>query len=268
MHGPPLVLQTMKKLCPMLLRAGRIFAAKAAQQLNLGGRQGIKRSKGVQNKNMKISPSILASDFSRLGEELAAIEKTGNRYIHLDVMDGVFVPNLTFGPPVVRALRKNSSLFFDTHLMIVNPKQYIDDFIEAGSDGITIHYECDNDVYEVLKMIRAKGKKAGISFRPKTKVREIADLLPYVDLVLVMSVEPGFGGQEFIPESVEKIRQLDRLRRHKSLDFEIEVDGGITKSTIGPCAEAGLDIAVAGSSVFKTDDYKAAIEGLIKASEK
>lgn len=215
---------------------------------------------------IKIAPSVLSADFSKLGEELAAIEKTGNEFIHLDVMDGVFVPNITFGAPIIKALRKNSGLIFDVHLMIIDPDKYVDDFAGAGADYITVHFESEGDTEKTLKRIKERGVKAGIVIKPKTQVSEIEHLLPLADMVLVMSVEPGFGGQSFMPDSIDKIARLDALRKEHGYNYLIEVDGGINNETIVPCAKAGLDVAVAGSSVFNKPDYKAAIDGLVNAT--
>ncbi len=216
---------------------------------------------------IKIAPSVLSADFSKLGQELAAIEKTGNEFIHLDVMDGVFVPNITFGAPIIKALRKNSNLVFDTHLMIINPDKYIEDFAKAGSDYITVHFESEGDTEKTLKRIRALGVKAGLTIKPKTEVSEIEHLLPFADMVLVMSVEPGFGGQSFMPNSIDKIARLDALRKANGYNYIIEVDGGINTETIVPCARAGLDVAVAGSSVFCKPDYAVAIKELEEAAK-
>ncbi len=215
---------------------------------------------------IKIAPSVLSADFSKLGEELAAIEKTGNEFIHLDVMDGVFVPNITFGAPIIKALRKNSKLIFDTHLMIINPDKYVEDFAKAGSDYITVHFESEGDTTKTLEHIRSLGVKSGLTIKPKTQVSEIEHLLPLADMVLVMSVEPGFGGQSFIPESLDKIAALDKLRKDNGYNYIIEVDGGITTETILPCAKAGLDVAVAGSSVFCKPDYEKALRELEAAA--
>ena len=213
---------------------------------------------------IKIAPSILAADFSRLAEETARVE-TAADYLHLDVMDGMFVPNITFGQSVIAALRPHSKLVFDVHLMITNPLRYVSDFCKAGADIITIHYEsCDNQL-ETLREIRAHGVKAAISIKPATPAFVIEPLLEYVDMVLVMSVEPGFGGQSFIPETMESVKALRQMIDAKGLDVEIEVDGGITADTIRTAYDAGARVFVAGSAVFKPADAAAAIAKLREA---
>ena len=210
---------------------------------------------------IKIAPSILAADFSRLAEETARVENAAE-YLHLDVMDGMFVPNITFGQSVIAALRPHSKLVFDVHLMITNPLRYISDFCKAGADIITIHYEsCDNQL-EVLREIRRQGKKAAISIKPATPAFVIEPLLEHVDMVLVMSVEPGFGGQSFIPETMESVNAVKQMIDAKGLDVEIEVDGGITVDTIRTAYDAGARVFVAGSSVFKPQDAEEAIAKL------
>lgn len=207
---------------------------------------------------IKISPSILAADFSKLGDEVARVESSSD-YLHLDVMDGVFVPNISFGAGIIGSLRKKSALTFDVHLMITNPGRYIEDFAKAGADIITIHYESCTDQLEVLKKIRSLGCRASISIKPATPAFVLEPLLEYVDMVLVMTVEPGFGGQSFIPETMESVRALDAMIKAKGCNIEIEVDGGIGESTIRQAYDAGARVFVAGSSVFKADDPSEAI---------
>lgn len=211
---------------------------------------------------VQISPSILSADFSRLGEEMRAIEAAGAELVHIDVMDGAFVPNISFGAPVYGCVRKDCTIPFDVHLMINEPIRYLDDFAKAGADLITIHAEATDEVAKTLTAIRDKGIKAGLSIKPGTSVDAIRDYLPLCDLVLVMSVEPGFGGQKFMPLAVDKIGQLRDLRAELGLSYVIEVDGGINAQTAPLCIEAGVDILVAGSAVFGKPDYKAAMDVL------
>lgn len=211
---------------------------------------------------VQISPSILSADFSRLGEEMRAIQTAGAELVHIDVMDGAFVPNISFGAPVYGCVRKDCTIPFDVHLMINEPIRYLNDFAKAGADLITIHAEATDKVAETLTAIRDKGIKSGLSIKPGTSVDAIREYLPLCDLVLVMSVEPGFGGQKFMPLAVDKIRQLCDLRTELGLSYVIEVDGGINAETAPLCIEAGVDILVAGSAVFGKPDYKAAMDVL------
>ena len=197
---------------------------------------------------MQIAPSILSSDFARLKEEIESIKNCD--MVHIDVMDGHFVPNLTFGAPVVKCIRKYTDLFFDCHLMISNPLKYAKDFADAGADLITFHYESDNDPKEVIDEIKRLGCKVGISVKPKTPIEDIYPYLDDVDLVLIMSVEPGFGGQSFMPSVLDKVVKLKNLKKK----FVIEIDGGIDDKTIIKAKEAGVDICVAGSYIFKQKD--------------
>lgn len=197
-----------------------------------------------------LSPSILAADFTNLGESLRFIESKKATWVHIDVMDGSFVPNITFGQPVVAALRKISTLQFDVHLMIENPQLHIDTFAEAGADWITFHYEAAVHHHRIIQHIHSLGKKAGISIVPSTPVSALEDILPFVDLVLVMSVNPGFGGQTLIPRCIEKIAQLNELRMKNGYGFRLSVDGGINNKTIGMAVGAGADVIVSGSSFF------------------
>ncbi len=205
-------------------------------------------------KKILISPSILSADFSQLGIEIKRLEQNGADMIHVDVMDGHFVPNLTIGPPVIKALRNHTSLPFDVHLMISPVHKYIKDFAEAGADIITIHPEATNDLDKSVKLIKNLKKKVGISLNPDTKIEIIKDYLSEIDLVLVMSVYPGFGGQKFIPEILKKIENLKKIKDDKNLNFNIEVDGGVNFDNSKSIINAGANILVSGTTIFKDND--------------
>jgi len=211
---------------------------------------------------IKIAPSILSADFARLGEEVRALEAAGADYVHVDVMDGHFVPNLTIGPLVVEAVRKVTSLPLDVHLMIEHPDRYIPDFAKAGADLITVHQEAVPHLHRTVQLIKSLGKKAGVSLNPATPVGTLDVILPDLDLVLVMTVNPGFGGQSFIPAGLEKIAALRRAIDARGLAVELEVDGGVKTDNIGAIATAGAEVFVAGSAVFSTPDYRATIAEL------
>lgn len=213
---------------------------------------------------IKISPSVLAADFTKLGEEVRDIERAGADMVHLDVMDGIFVTNISFGLPVISSLRKVSNMFFDVHLMIDRPERFAKRFIEAGADILTFHYEACEDSASLLREIRELGCKSAISVKPNTSVREIFPFLDLCDMVLVMTVEPGYGGQALIPETLEKVKVLREEIERRGLAVDIQVDGGITSDNAQNAISAGANVLVAGSSVFKASDRKKAIESLRK----
>ncbi len=217
---------------------------------------------------IKISPSVLASDFSALGSEAARMEKCGADYLHLDVMDGLFVPNITFGAPVIKSIRSKTKLVFDVHLMIDEPLKYIEDFKNAGADLITFHIESSSPAEETVQKILACGCKAGISIKPKTAAEEVFPYLDKLSMVLVMTVEPGFGGQSFMPETMEKIKTLREEIKRRGLTVDIQVDGGINEKTVETAAAAGANVFVAGSAVFGADDASKAISDLRSLAEK
>ena len=211
---------------------------------------------------IKIAPSILSADFARLGEEIEAIDRAGADYIHIDVMDGRFVPNITIGPLVVNALRGITKLPFDVHLMIVEPEKYVEAFAKAGADIITVHYEASVHLHRLVEQIKSYGKCAGVSINPATPVEVLSEILPYVDLVLIMSVNPGFGGQKFIETSLEKLEKLKSMTNNFDMEPLIEVDGGVTEDNVGNIKRAGANVIVAGSTVFKYDNYSEIIKKL------
>ena len=213
-------------------------------------------------KKIQISPSILSADFSQLGNEIKRLEKGGADMIHVDVMDGHFVPNLTIGPPVIKSLKKYSSILFDVHLMISPVHKYIEAYADAGADIITIHPEATDNINSSISKIKELNKKVGVSLNPETNVDVITEYLDKIDLVLIMSVNPGFGGQKFMPEVLTKIKELKKLQNDKNLDFDIEIDGGINFENSKKAIEAGANILVSGTTIFKSNngDIKKNIE--------
>jgi ribulose-phosphate 3-epimerase len=211
---------------------------------------------------VKIAPSILSADFSCLAEEIVKIDKAGADFVHIDVMDGHFVPNLTFGAPVVAAIRKVTTLPFDVHLMVANPQDYIAPFTKAGADIITVHAETAPHLHRLIQNIKEKGKKAGVSLNPSTPLSIIEEVLADVDMVLIMSVNPGFGGQQFIPGAVSKIARLKTMLAERNLAVDIEVDGGINAATARQVVAAGANILVAGSAVYGAPDIAQAIKDI------
>ena len=212
--------------------------------------------------NNKIAPSILAADYANFASELKRIEETSAEYVHIDIMDGQFVPNISFGADVVASMRKHSKLVFDCHLMVVNPERYVDAFAQAGADIMTIHAESTLHIHGALQKIKAAGMKAGVVINPGTPVSAIESVLSLVDQVLIMTVNPGFGGQAFIPEMLEKVAKVAQLRDEKGYDFDIEVDGGVDNKAIKACYDAGANVFVAGSYLFKASDLAAQVETL------
>jgi len=205
-------------------------------------------------KKIQISPSILSADFSQLGREIRKLEDAGADMIHVDVMDGHFVPNLTIGPPVIKALKKDSSLPFDVHLMISPVHKYIESYANAGADIITIHPEATDDLLESINKIKELKKKVGISLNPETKIEIVKEFLDQIDLILVMSVNPGFGGQKFMPEVLDKVKKLDEIRKSLKLNYVIEIDGGINFENSKLAISSGVDILVSGTTIFKNNN--------------
>lgn len=216
---------------------------------------------------VQIVPSILAADFARLGEQVRLVEDAGATMVHVDIMDGHFVPNFTMGPPITESLRRVTDIRLDHHLMIEDPDQYAPVFIKAGANSVSVHFEACRNLDRTLHMIQSEGAKAGVVINPHTTTAVLDEVLDFVDYVLVMSVNPGFGGQQFIPRSLDKVRRLDRVRNERRLDFLIEIDGGITAENVEDAAKAGVDWVVVGSSVFNTPDPAEAYRDLQRRAE-
>lgn len=210
-----------------------------------------------------IAPSILSADFTRLGEEIAAVESGGAKILHVDVMDGHFVPNITIGLPVVRSIRKATKMTIDTHLMIEEPGRWAPEFVKAGADMVSVHVEADPHLQRTLTAIREAGAQAGVALNPATPIEALSEALPYADFVLLMSVNPGFGGQRFVPTMLEKLRRLSDMIRSRALSVRIEIDGGIDADNIAEIVKAGAEIVVAGSAVFGGGDPRSAVKVLI-----
>ena len=211
---------------------------------------------------VKISPSILSADFSKLGEEVIKVDKAGADFIHIDVMDGNFVPNITIGLPVIKSIRNKTNKVFDVHLMIESPSRYIDEFIDAGADIVTIHYEAEKHIDRAIEYIKSKGAKAGVSLNPGTPTFVLKDIIEKLDLVLIMSVNPGFGGQKFIPYALNKVKEIKEMSLECNKDLLIEVDGGVDKNNSKSLIEAGANVLVAGSAIFGDGNLKENIEAI------
>ena len=210
-----------------------------------------------------LSPSLLSADFSKLADELCSVENGGAKYIHLDIMDGHFVPNITFGAPILRSIRPITDMVFDVHLMIENPEKYLSDFANAGADILNVHVEACTDLGKIVDTIHSLGCKAGVTVKPDTPIEAVASVLDKVEMVLVMTVYPGFSGQKFIPEALEKIPHLVKARKERGLNFDIQIDGGVSLKNLREVLEAGADLIVAGSAVFGAEDPEQAAKEFV-----
>lgn len=215
-----------------------------------------------------IAPSLLSADFSALNSEIKRVSDAGAKYLHLDVMDGAFVPNITFGADLIACIRQSTDMFFDVHLMIKRPERYIDRFVKAGADSITVHYEACDTPMSVINLIRSYEMKTGIAISPSTPVEYLYPLVDYIDMALIMTVEPGFGGQSLIPEALDKVRALKKYISERGVNVDIEVDGGINAENIGLATSAGANIIVSGSAIFKSKKPRAVFQSMREAAEK